>query len=290
MLARSAFFRSTARGVARTATALFFLLRVTACPAAPALPVPTANENPTGAHARPAEALRDQRLDGSEPVFGVIVGDEPRAYTVADLRRATPLVHDLVEGRRIDVKFENGQPTIVRGSAAVRSLGVTNWASWIQAHPETSLWRRAASAEAGEPREPDAVRVLESRDYRTVLGCAFGCEAVSGELSSTPAEHPGVFVISGFVENASASPVHHVVLRYELLDDAGKVVYRDEGFNRSAEVLAETEASAPSTVPAIVPIAPGARDTFRMIFLNEELPRFRRTRVTVGRTYDIPPP
>lgn len=248
-----------------------------------AFPIASVAEAPARAPSSAATALRDQRLDAAEPVFGVLVGSEPRAYVLADLRRAGEVVHDLSGGTRLDVKREGDGARVVGAPPAVRVEGATTWAAWVQAHPDTSLWRRAA-AESGEPRDGRTIVVTETRDYRTALGCTFGCEAVEGTMSAKPAEHPGVFVISGTLKNDAAAPVHHVVLRYELLDEAGRVVYRDEGFNRAAETLAETEQAA-SKPPPVIPLAPGATDSYRMLFLNAELPDFHHTRVTVERVY-----
>ena len=89
-------------------------------------------------------------------------------------------------------------------------------------------------------------------------------------------------MLTGIVENTSKEAVNHVVLRYELVDKSGRVVYRDEGFNRAAEALASPQPIVPAEVE---PIAAGASDTFRMLMLPAELPPFEKARVTVARVY-----
>jgi hypothetical protein len=233
-----------------------------------------------------ATVLRDERLDAGERVFGVMIGDLPRAYGMADLEKAGPVVHDLVGGQRIDVKVDGVKVQMVTKGTPVEVAGASTWGTWAQLHPDTSIWRRAADAETVEPHDGRNIPISGSHDYRTALGCTFGCEAVEGTISSKPREHPGVFVITGELTNATKSPVHHVVLLYELVDDKGKVVYREEGFNRAAESLADTEQQAHDrALPVVGPIAPGATDTYRMIFLDQELPPFDHTRVIVSRVY-----
>ena len=246
-----------------------------------------AGSAPAPSGQRAASVLQDERLDPAEPVFGVTIDDLPRAYVMADLAKAGPVVHDLVGGHRIDVKVDGAKTEAFVDGKPVTGTSTGAWGSWARVHPDTSIWRRAAAAaEAGEPRDGRSIRLAGGRDYRTALGCTFGCEAVEGTMSSRPQEHPGVFVIAGELTNTTTTPVHHVVLLYELVDHHGKVVYREEGFNRGAETLAETEQQArDAAAPVVVPIAPGASDTYRMIFLDRELPPFDHTRVVVSRVY-----
>lgn len=234
-----------------------------------------------GAHAAPASsgtAAPDPRLEPGEPVFAVTIGDEPRAYVLADLARTGAPVHDVVGPVRFDVTLEAGSAHLVGAPASVHAEGSTTWADWSRAHPDTSLWRPAAVPETGSSRDPREIRVTESHDYRTVLGSAL---APSRGTEGAPVR-PGVLVISGTVENTAREPVRYVVLRYELLDDKGRVVYREEGFNRAAEVLAEARLPKEALV---TPIAPGASDSFRLILVADEVPAFRQARVTVGRVY-----
>lgn len=247
-----------------------------------AAPTPTHAAHP----AAPSAPLPDERLDAGEAVYGVMVGDLPRAYVMADLAKAGPVVHDLVAEQRIDVAVEGTNLRVTPAGEPAQIVNATAWGTWSHLHPDTSIWRRAASGEADAPRDGREIHLGGSHDYRTALGCTFGCEAVEGEMSSRPREHPGVFVISGELTNKSKAPVHHVVLLYELVDGQGRVVYREEGFNRGAESLAETDQQAQhAPAPSVAPIAPGASDGYRMLFLDRELPPFHHTRVVVSRVY-----
>ncbi len=109
-------------------------------------------------------------------------------------------------------------------------------------------------------------------------------------LGNTPAAPFGdgsVFVMRGELRNKSGASVHHVVLRYELLDASGKVLHDAEGYNRSAESLRPDEEG---TVRAdrVVPLAPGATDSYRMVFFHDEVPRFASQRVRVVEIHDQP--
>jgi hypothetical protein len=135
----------------------------------------------------------------------------------------------------------------------------------------------AASCAPVAPSPAETARVLDVRiesqtSYWTGLVHGFssgdGFDDVTGR---------GLFVISGTVKNVSASPIHHVTLRYELLDEDGNVVTYEEGYNVAAEVLL----ASPPARDVVVPIAPGGSDRFRMIFLASELPRFDEPRVSV---------
>ena len=221
--------------------------------------------------------VTDLRLEPGMPVFGIVVGDEPRAYALADLQTAGVAVHDVVSGRPIDVGFESADVRVLGSPDDVREHRLTSWSDWIGVHPDTSLWRIPAVAEPKPSRPAGDVRVKESRHYRTGFGCA-----IMPRMTGDGPKPPGLFVISGTIENVARDSVHHVVLRYELMDASGRVIYRDEGFNRSAEALA-----GPRLVhsDAVVPIDSGATDSFRMIFLADELPAFEDSRVTVSRVY-----
>ncbi|HXC49446.1 MAG TPA: FxLYD domain-containing protein [Candidatus Limnocylindrales bacterium] len=225
-----------------------------------------------------AALLFDGRLEPDDRVFGIVVADEPRAYAIADLEHAGPLVHDAAGGGGLDIAFDASGAHVAARPGVNAEQHTTSWKEWIRAHPDTSLWRMPAIAEPEPNRPVSDVRVAESHDYRT----GFGCTLMQTRVTSVGAEPPGLFVISGTIENVAAAAVDHVVLRFELVGADGRVVYRDEGFNRSAEALA-----APVAVRGddVVPIAGGATDTFRMIFLSDELPAFERTRVSVARVY-----
>jgi hypothetical protein len=107
-------------------------------------------------------------------------------------------------------------------------------------------------------------------------------------LGNTPAAAFGegsVFVMRGELRNKGKTSVHHVVLRYELLDASGKVLHDAEGYNRAAESMRPDEEG---TVRAerVVPIASGATDSYRMVFFHDEVPRFASQRVRVTEVHE----
>jgi hypothetical protein len=110
-------------------------------------------------------------------------------------------------------------------------------------------------------------------------------------LGNTPAAAFGegsVFVMRGELRNKGKTSVHHVVLRYELLDASGKVLHDAEGYNRAAEAMRPDEEG---TVRAerVVPIASGATDSYRMVFFHDEVPKFASQRVRVVEVHEQPP-
>ena len=235
----------------------------------------------SGDSASPAAApsqLRDQRLDPHDHVFGIVVGGEPRAYPLADLEKAAAEVHDSVAGSAVDVSLHEAGPVVLSAAAPVAEKRTCEWQAWVEAHGDTSLWRPAAVPEAHAVRPLRDVRVAESHDYTAAMASAFA----SSRMASNNLTAYGFVVISGTVENVAKDPVHHVVLRYELLDASGKVVYREEGFNRSAEALAGSRLEAGDVV---TPISPGGMDSFRMLLIPEDLPKFETARVAVLRVY-----
>jgi hypothetical protein len=107
-------------------------------------------------------------------------------------------------------------------------------------------------------------------------------------FSATPAAPFGegsVFVMRGEIRNATSHPVHHVVLRYELLDANGKVLHDVEGFNRSAESMRPDEEGAVHA-EKVTPIPAGGTDSYRMVFFHDEVPRFVSQRVRVSEVHE----
>jgi hypothetical protein len=110
-------------------------------------------------------------------------------------------------------------------------------------------------------------------------------------LGNTPASPFGdgsVFVMRGELRNKGTSSVHHVVLRYELLDASGKVLHDAEGYNRAAEAMRPDEEGAVRS-ERVVPLAPGATDSYRMVFFHDEVPKFASQRVRVVEIHEQPP-
>src|SRR5262245_33890521 len=66
----------------------------------------------------------------------------------------------------------------------------------------------------------------------------------------------GLLVIRGEVHNGTGFELGHVKLAFELLDEAGKVVAAEEGYNRNSEMLRPIESPIPWHIedPPHVPI------------------------------------
>jgi len=135
-----------------------------------------------------------------------------------------------------------------------------------------------ASADADDARSTTDVRIKETKSYWTSIGVDIMTDA-----TGDPDERNGLFVISGTLQNVSSEPIRAVMLEFTLVAPDGAVLYRRESFNRAAEALLDVE--DPMAVAGarndIQPIAPGATDSYRMIFIGEEIPAFDHPAVTV---------
>ncbi len=131
---------------------------------------------------------------------------------------------------------------------------------------------------ADDARPTTDVRMEETKSYWTSIGVDIMTDA-----TGDPDKCNGLFVISGTLKNISSEPIRAVLLEFTLVASDGAVVYRRESFNRAAEALLDVEdamtvAGSRSDIP---PIAPGATDSYRMIFIGEEIPAFDHPAVSV---------
>lgn len=107
-------------------------------------------------------------------------------------------------------------------------------------------------------------------------------------LGNTPAAPFGegsMFVMRGELRNTGKRPLRYVVLRYELLDDQGKVVKDIEGYNRNAESMRPDE-DGKVHPEKVTPIPAGGTDSYRMVFFHDEVPRFASQRVRVTEVHE----
>ncbi|MFQ5478367.1 MAG: FxLYD domain-containing protein [Candidatus Binatia bacterium] len=134
--------------------------------------------------------------------------------------------------------------------------------------------------EEGEYAE--RVALTQTRGEWTSMGFL-----MSDLLNSTASNsHRGMYLVTGRVQNIGSGSLHHVKLKFELLDQQGEVVAREIGYNRGAEDLQQVDLPPGSgetiTVESrIRPIGSGESDSFRMIFLGSEAPAFDALRVEV---------
>ena len=128
------------------------------------------------------------------------------------------------------------------------------------------------------PRPATDIRIEETKSYWTSIGVD-----IMADATGDPDKRDGLFVISGTLRNVSSKPVRAVQLEFTLIAMDGGVVYRRESFNRAAEALLDVETPMAEVAERadIVPIAPGATDSFRMIFIGEEIPAFDHPSVVV---------
>lgn len=136
----------------------------------------------------------------------------------------------------------------------------------------------AVTASAGDVRPTTDIRIEETKSYWTSIGVDIMTDA-----TGDPNKRNGLFVISGTLKNVSSEPIRAVMLEFTLATPDGAVLYRRESFNRAAEALLDVEdaMAVAGSRNDIQPIAPGATDSYRMIFIGEEIPAFDHPAVSV---------
>jgi hypothetical protein len=222
---------------------------------------------------------RDPRLLPKDRVLGVVVGNESRAYPLSELEMADTAVTDTLGGQQIIVTLREGTATAMQGDSLLEAIELY-WFAWAAFHPHTSVWRSEASPPCGATQRLDDAKIVESKSYWTSLGAAFSAAPGSDPMAAV---RSGLFVLSGRLKNDSDLPIHHVLLRFELIDTDGIVVHRYDGYNRSAEGLrfVEGDPAPEKTRAKAVPIGPHDTDSYRMIFIGDEIPSFDHPRVSI---------
>ena len=130
-------------------------------------------------------------------------------------------------------------------------------------------------ADAGEIEDPAKVAQVSRQEARWA-------GPGGGDILSDPSST--WFVISGDVRNADSKPLAYVKLVYELVDDSGTTLASEHGYNHRAEDLRLPAYEAGTIRRAdlhIPPLQPGESDSFRMMFIRIEVPRFSSWRVRV---------
>jgi hypothetical protein len=227
----------------------------------------------------------DGRLTPKRRVLGLMVEEHARAYDLDELAAyGKPLV-ETVGGTQVTVSADGGP---ARADSSTGTVAATElyWFAWAAFHPGTGLWTGPSPEEPTTARLNDIVIDEEEAYWSGALG------RPSSLPDSRGAPLGGFYVMSGTLVNRSDLAIHHVRLAFELLDDGGRVVHRQEGYNRGAEAMLElrlegraaqaaTAAGAQVGPVAVKPIKAGGKDAFRMIFLPSDLPPFAKSRVAV---------
>lgn len=222
----------------------------------------------------------DARLAMKTRVVGLRLGDESVAYPL-DTLAAAGAIEDRVGGVPIRIVYDRAAASafVERTDSGERQPAVAvYWFAWTAFHPKTRLRadaeRHARRAPPGDAWGNDVVAVTSHTAYWADLPL--------GALDAKDGAMPGLLVIRGELENRSNHALHHVKLRHELVDAAGRVAAAEEGFSLLGEALLSLPvAGASQPREEIRPIASRGVDSFRMLFVGDELPSFERYRVRV---------
>jgi hypothetical protein len=222
-------------------------------------------------------ARHDTRLADKERVLGLSYGGRERAYPLSELERAAPAIHDRLGRHDVTITYDHHSAAALVDGKLLPATTLY-WFAWSAFHPMTTVWRAPRFEPLAGPVRNTDVTIEETKSYWTQLPCT-----LTADPDHQPFSGSGLFVISGKLKNASDLPLHHIRLRFELIDPVGKVVYHEEGYNRAAESLMELEEGtvAVGEPQEIREIPPGGTDTFRMIMIGEEIPPFDHSGVTV---------
>jgi hypothetical protein len=179
---------------------------------------------------------------------------------------------------------------ILRHSSGSRFLGRSSWLSASKCPAAVLIALITAApgrATAGGEIAP-AAPIGEAATSIEITSTASSWDNLSelflGTTPAAPFGEGSVFVMRGELRNRGDKPVGYVVLRYELLDEKGKVLHDVEGYNRSAESMRPDEEGQvhPEKVQAI---PAGGVDSYRMVFFHDEVPRFASQRVRVSEVH-----
>lgn len=147
----------------------------------------------------------------------------------------------------------------------------------------------AQTALAEEGAKPAAVPPGSGEARVEIVSSATSWDNLSdlflGNTPAAPFGEGSMFVMRGELRNTGKRPVRYVVLRYELLDDKGKVLKDAEGYNRSAESMRPDE-QGKVDAEKVTPIVAGGTDSYRMVFFHDEVPRFATQRVRVAEVHE----
>ncbi len=87
---------------------------------------------------------KDNRLKNKEPVVGMQVGDQTKAYPVAQIVKAGGEVTDRIGDHKITLKADDsGNVSVVESPAEARTIH-TFWFAWVAFHPKTEFYTSPA--------------------------------------------------------------------------------------------------------------------------------------------------
>lgn len=220
----------------------------------------------------------DDRLPPKARVVGVAIEGAVVAFPIDLLQRRRHVVYSV--GARV-LRAESNLPgdgitvATADGRERVHSIEAF-WFAWAAFHPNTALVPplSAGAASPAPPSDPPG-NAISSRAIQVIEHSAYWADLPGLPTADADPHGATLLVVSGSLRNRSRLPVHHVRLRFELLDKSGTVVAAEEGFSRSGEQLKPVSGVDEPSHPT-PPLPPQATDRFRMLFVRADLPAFER--------------
>lgn len=213
---------------------------------------------------------RDSRLPAKTRIVGLEQAGVAKAWRLDALEESLLPLADSIGGTELRIVATDGRMETVAGEPLAST--VAYWFAWAAFHPSSELWSGNEEAKTGPDGVTSSLAIHDVQTSWDDLGTLF-----LGGGDATPFADGSIFVISGQLTNNSKDSIRYAVLRYELLNDAGETVYSEEGYNRAAENLLDSDDAA----TGIQPIAAEDSDSFRMVFFGGEVPPFSSHRISV---------
>jgi len=220
---------------------------------------------------------RSALYHNKDKVLGIVIDGQARAYPFPELEHRRQPLEERFAGKMIRVEFDGSSATAYVDGRLLSGTSLY-WFAWYTFHPDTTVWKyHSAPIDVGRK---DDVRILTTQNYWSgFLGGNFGMPTADAGAGKSK----GLFIVTGSLENTSGAAIDHVKLLFELIDAEGEVVYQEQGYNRSAEMLIHLDEgqSREDAGIEIAAIMAGETDTFRMIFIGDDIPAFDHPRVSV---------
>ena len=87
-------------------------------------------------------AQQDQRFHPKEPVLGIELAGQFKAYPFMELKKSAATVHDMLAGQPVVVKYDQGHNAaiVLDAQGALLPAVTAYWFAWYAFHPDTRVY------------------------------------------------------------------------------------------------------------------------------------------------------